>query len=39
MLPGALEFLEDEFVHAAAGLDQGGGDYRQRSSFLRIARS
>ncbi len=38
MLPGALEFLEDQLVHAAAGFDQRRGDDRQRAGFLGIAR-
>src|SRR3546814_15105810 len=35
---GALEFLEDHFVHAAAGVDQRGGDDRERAAFLDVAR-
>ena len=35
---GALELFEDHFVHAAAGIDQGGGDDGQRAAFLDIAR-
>src|SRR4051794_17975579 len=35
---GALEFLEDHFVHARAGIDQGGRDDGQRAAFLDIAR-
>ena len=35
---GALELFEDDFVHAAAGIDQRRGDDRQRSAFLDIAR-
>src|SRR3546814_6386224 len=34
----ALEFFEDDLVHAAAGIDQRGGDYRQRTAFLDVAR-
>ena len=33
----ALELFEDHFVHAAAGIDQGGGDDGERSAFLDIA--
>src|SRR3990167_8966359 len=35
---GALELLEDHFVHPAAGVDQRGGDDRQRTAFLDVAR-
>jgi hypothetical protein len=35
---GALELFEDDFVHAAAGIDQRGGDDRQRTAFLDVAR-
>jgi hypothetical protein len=35
---GALEFFEDHFVHAAAGVDQRGGDDRERTAFLDVAR-
>jgi len=35
---GALEFLEDHLVHAAAGVDQRGGNDRQRAAFLDVAR-
>ena len=34
---GALELLEDHFVHAAAGVDQGGGQDRQAAAFLELA--
>ena len=34
---GALELFEDHFVHAAAGIDQRGGDDGQRAAFLDIA--
>jgi hypothetical protein len=34
---GALELLEDHFVHAAAGVDQRGGDDGQRAAFLDVA--
>ena len=37
-IAGALELLEDHFVHAAAGIDQRGGDDGQRAAFLDIAR-
>ncbi len=35
---GALELFEDDFVHAAAGIDQRGGDDGQRSAFLDVTR-
>jgi hypothetical protein len=35
---GALELLVDHVVHAAAGVDQGGGDDGQRAAFLDVAR-
>ena len=31
---GSFEFFEDHFVHAAARVDQGGPDDRQRSAFF-----
>ena len=31
---GALELLENQLVHAAAGVDQRGADDRQRAAFL-----
>ena len=34
---GAFELLEDHFVHAAAGVDQGRGDDRQRAAFFDLA--
>src|SRR3954466_1724951 len=34
---GALEFLEDELVHSAAGLDERGRHDGERASFLGIA--
>ncbi len=34
---GALELFEDHFVHAAAGVDQRGGDDGQRAAFLDVA--
>jgi len=35
---GALELLEDDFVHAAVCLDERGGDDRERAGFLGVAR-
>ena len=35
---GALELLEDHLVHAAAGVDQGGGDDGERAALLDVAR-
>jgi hypothetical protein len=37
-IAGALELFEDHFVHAAAGIDQRGGDDGQRAAFLDVAR-
>ncbi len=34
---GALELLEDHVVHPGAGVDQGGGDDRQRAAFFDVA--
>ena len=34
----ALEFLENDFVHARAGVDQRGRDDRERPPFLDVAR-
>src|SRR5262245_24917988 len=34
----ALELFEDHFVHAAAGIDQRGGDDGERAAFLDVAR-
>ena len=34
----ALELFENDFVHARAGIDQGGRDDGQRPAFLDIAR-
>jgi hypothetical protein len=34
---GALELFVDHVVHAAAGVDQGGGDDGQRAAFLDVA--
>src|SRR3546814_9128877 len=33
---GALELLEDHFVHAAAGVDQRRRDDRERTAFLDL---
>ena len=33
---GAFELFEDHFVHPAAGIDQRGGDDRQRTALLDI---
>ena len=35
---GALELLEDDLVHARAGVDQRGGDDGQRAALLDVAR-
>src|SRR3546814_1498944 len=35
---GALELLEDDLVHAAAGVDEGCRDDGQRAAFLDVAR-
>src|SRR3954453_14706298 len=35
---GALELFEDDLVHLGAGIDQRGGDDRQRAAFLDVAR-
>src|ERR1700730_9016196 len=37
-IAGALEFLEDHFVHARAGIDKRSRDDRQRAALLDIAR-
>jgi len=34
---GALEFLKDDVVHAAAGVDQSGGDDGERAAFFDVA--
>ena len=34
---GAFELLEDQVVHAAAGVDQRGADDRQRAAFFERA--
>ena len=34
---GAFELLEDHLVHLAAGVDQRGGDDRQRAAFFDLA--
>jgi murein L,D-transpeptidase YcbB/YkuD len=36
-VPGALELLEDDLVHARAGLDQRGGDDGERAAALDVA--
>ena len=35
---GAFEFFEDHLVHTRPGVDQGGGDNRERAAFLDIPR-
>ena len=35
---GAFELFEDHVVHAAAGIDQRGGDDRERAAFFDVAR-
>ena len=35
---GAFEFLENQFVHAAAGFDERGGDDGERAGFFGVAR-
>jgi len=35
---GALELFVDEFVHAAAGLDQAGRENGEASALLGVAR-
>src|SRR6516165_1722023 len=35
---GALELLEDDLFHPRAGLDQGGGQDRERAAVLDVAR-
>src|SRR5882724_10167565 len=35
---GALEFFENEFVHPAACLGQGGREYSEAAPFFTIAR-
>src|SRR5271166_4103759 len=37
-VPGALELFEDDFVHARTGIDERGGDDRQRAAFFDIPR-
>ena len=37
-IAGTLELFVDDVVHAAAGVDQGGGDDGQRTAFLDVAR-
>ena len=36
-VPRALELLEDDLVHAAAGVDEGGGQDGQAAAFLDVA--
>ena len=36
-VPGALELLEDHLVHAAAGLDEGGGEDGEAAALLDVA--
>ena len=35
---GALEFFKNHLVHPAAGIDQRGGDDRERAAFFNVAR-
>src|SRR5438309_2651242 len=35
---GALELLEDHLVHLRAGIDEGGGDDRERAALLDVPR-
>jgi hypothetical protein len=35
---GALELLEDDLVHARAGVDERGGDDRERAALFDVAR-
>jgi len=37
-IAGALELFENHFVHAAAGVDQRGGDDGQRTAFFDVTR-
>src|SRR5262249_16770305 len=37
-IAGALELLEDHFVHTAAGIDQRGRDNGERTTFFDVAR-
>ena len=37
LIAGAFEFLEDHFVHFAAGIDQRGGDDRERAAVFDAA--
>src|ERR1700734_1181430 len=34
---GALELFEDDFVHARAGIDEGGGDDGEAAAFLDVS--
>ena len=36
-IAGALEFLVDYIVHAAAGLDEGGGDYGEAAAVFDVS--
>src|SRR5690606_22285546 len=36
-VPGALELLEDDLVHAAARLHEGGGEDREAAALLEVA--
>src|SRR5207245_1243341 len=36
---GALDLFENHLVHAAAGVDEGGGEYGQTAAFFRLAGS
>src|SRR5215207_6274920 len=36
-VPGALELLEDDLVHARPGVDQGGGQDGQRPALFQVA--
>jgi hypothetical protein len=36
---GALELLVDDVIHAAAGINQAGGDDRQTAAALDVAGS
>src|SRR5690606_20236025 len=36
-VPGALELLEDDLVHAAAGLDERRGEDREAAALLEVA--
>ena len=36
-IPGSLEFLKNQIVHAASGFNQGRSDDREASRFLGVA--